>query len=126
MNSENSFKQIKYENSNAVVSFKNETTFKIKNFMEYIDGFFGESQLLDNLSEKLQESGIGTPPNYQSRYWNSGVEVEILEPQYREWKKGKMRLRVILEFCPDEPEVIKNNNMEQNNNSLDDIRQTIS
>ena len=125
MNSENSFKEIKYENSNAVVSFDNGTTFKIKNFMEYIDGFFGKSQLLYNLSQKLNQSGIGTPPDY-SYTWSEGVEVEILEPQYREWKKGKMRLRVILEFCPDEAEETEDNNYSDNSNSLDDIRQIIS
>ena len=52
-------------------------------------------------------------------------DAEILEPKSGEWKKGKMRMRVILEFCPDEPEVM-NDRTQQNGNSLDDIRQTIS
>lgn len=125
MNSEDSFKQIEHENSNAVVSFSNGTTFKISKFMEYIDDFFGKSQLVYNLSQKLNESGIGTPPDY-SYTWSEGAEAEILEPKSREWKKGKMRLRVILEFCPDEPEATKDNNSSNDSNSLDDIRQTIA
>lgn len=44
--------------------------------------------------------------------WRDGVECEILSPNTG-WKKGK--IRVTLEFIPDEPESI-----------LDDIRQTIS
>ncbi|WP_206815910.1 KGK domain-containing protein [Chroococcus sp. FPU101] len=44
--------------------------------------------------------------------WRDGVECEILSPNAG-WKKGK--IRVTLEFIPDEPESI-----------LDDIRQTIS
>ena len=35
-------------------------------------------------------------------------------------------MRVILEFCPDEPEVIEKDANQQNGNSLDDIRQTIT
>jgi KGK domain len=42
------------------------------------------------------------------------------------WKKGKVRMRVILEFCPNELEKTKVDNVQQNSNSLDDIRQTIS
>lgn len=64
-------------------------------------------------------------PNHHHNDWNSSVEAEILEPQSGVWKKGKVRMRVILEFCPDEPEEI-NNVANSDNNSLDDIRNTIS
>lgn len=67
---------------------------------------------------------MGTPPNYRGN-WHEGVEAEILEPESGKWKKGKMRMRVILEFCPDEPEEIEKDLSQQDNNSLDDIRQTI-
>ncbi|HEY9771776.1 MAG TPA: KGK domain-containing protein [Coleofasciculaceae cyanobacterium] len=80
--------------------------------------------MLNELSEKLKQAGLGTPPHYGT--WHQGVEAEVLTPQSGEWKKGKVRMRVILEFCPDEPEEIKNDNVLQNNNSLDDIRQSIS
>ena len=124
MNSENSFKQIEHKDSNAVVSFNNGTTFRISKFMENLNGFFKES-VLNNLSEKLKQAGLGTPPN-NGGYWNQSVEAEILEPKSGEWKKGKIRMRVILEFCPDEPEEVENDIKQQNSNSLDDIRQTIS
>ena len=38
------------------------------------------------------------------RGWNNSVEAEVLEPESGKWRTGKMRMRVILEFCPDEPE----------------------
>lgn len=116
MESQNQFKQIEQETSQAVVSFPNGTTFRINKFMEKINIFF-RNNFLKNLSSQLKQDGIGTPPDYQGS-WNKSVEAEILEPTSGEWKKGKMRMRVMLEFCPDEPEEI-------NNNSLDDIRQTI-
>ena len=123
MELQNQFKQIEHKDSQAVISFKNETTFKISSLVKKINGLFIKS-VLNNLSEELKQSGLGTPPNHQGN-WNQGVEAEILEPMSGKWKKGKMRMRVILEFCPDEPEEIIDD-LHQDNNSLDDIRQTMS
>ena len=127
MNPEINFKQLEHEDSNAVVSFDNGTTFKVSKPMEKLKGLIIQSVLNEN-PEKLKQAGLGTPPNYAGA-WNKSVNAEILEPQSGEWKKGKLRMRFILEFCPDELEEIKDdqdNNVQQNHNSLDDIRQTIS
>ena len=121
MNTENNFQHFEHKDSNAVVSFSNETTFKVGKLMEIINTFFQEL-VLDDLSKNLSECGLGYPPDYQDD-WNKSVDAEILEPKSGEWKKGKVRMRVILEFCADEPE-IKDNSIQQVN-SLDDIRQTI-
>ena len=123
MESQIKFRQIKYEDSQAVISFNNGATFKIDKLMEKINLFF-RCNFLCNLSSQLKQDGLGTPPDYQQQ-WNNSVEAEILEPKSGEWKKGKIRMRVLLEFCPDEPEEIANDGL-QGNNSLDDIRQTIS
>ena len=123
MNSQTNFEQIEHEESKAVISFTNGTTFKVSKFMEKLKVFFTQS-VLNSLSEQLKQAGLGTPHNH-GKNWNQGVDAEILEPKSGEWKKGKMRMRVILEFCPDEPEV-NNDTVQQNGNSLDDIRQTIS
>ena len=121
MNTENNFRYIEHEDSNGVVSFDNGTTFKVNKIMESINNFFQQS-VLNGLSEKLKQVGLGSTPN--KGYFSSGVNAEILEPKSGEWKKGKVRMRVILEFCPDEPEVVKEDSI-QRINSLDDIRQTI-
>ena len=120
MESHNKFQQIEHENSQAVISFENETTFKVSVLVSKINQFFIQL-VLNKLAEQLKQSGLGIPPNYKGscEKWKNSVEAEILEPTSGEWKKGKMRMRVILEFCPNEPEEI------QDNNSLDDIRQTI-
>lgn len=125
MNSEIKFKQLEHENSDAVVSFNNGTTFRVNRLMVRINEFFINS-VLNGLSEKLKQVGLGSTPSYKNHLWNNhGVEAEILEPESGEWKKGKVRMRVILEFCPNEPEKV-NNNINQNENSLDDIRRSIS
>ena len=125
MNSENSFKQIEHEDSNAVVSFNNGATFKVMRLMTYINSFFSKLVLSD-LPKQFEQCNLGTPPTYKVDWNKSGVEAEFLEPKSGDWKKGKVRMRVILEFCPDEPEETKDNNSSDNSNSLDDIRQTIS
>ena len=124
MNTENNFQHLEHEDSNAVVSFSNGTTFKVSMLMEKINSFFVQS-ILNELPERLKQAGLGTPPSrYHGGNFKSSVNVEILEPKSGEWKKGKVRMRVVLEFCPDEPEEIKDGSTGQVN-SLDDIRQTI-
>ena len=123
MNNKNNFKQIKYEDSNAVISFYGDTVFKIDKLMINMNSFF-QRLVLNKISKKLNEAGLGSCPDLPINSWNEkGVEAEILEPESGEWKKGKVRMRVILEFSPDEPE---DNNSSHNGNSLDDIRQTIT
>ena len=121
MNTENDFQHLEHEDSNAVISFNNGTTFKISKLMEKLNSFL-QQFVLNSLSEKLTQVGLGSTPN--RAYFYSGVDAEILEPKSGEWKKGKVRMRVVLEFCPDEPEEIKDGSTGQIN-SLDDIRQTI-
>ncbi|BAZ44132.1 hypothetical protein NIES4102_11380 [Chondrocystis sp. NIES-4102] len=119
MNYPINFKHLEHEDSNAVVSFENGTTFRISNFMAQLNRFFTQSVISD-ISNKLKEVGLGTAPHYGDKWNQNGINAEILEPKSATWQKGKVRIRVILEFCPDEPEDIKKDN------SLDDIRQGLS
>ena len=124
MNNNDNFQHLKHEESNAVVSFNNQTTYRVSKLMEQFNVFFRES-VLNNLAERLQKINLGTPSYNKSHVWNiHGVDAEILEPKSGEWKKGKVRMRVILEFCPDEPEEIEDDFVQQVS-SLDDICQTI-
>lgn len=110
--------------SNTVVSFPDGQTFKIGVLLDNINELFPNSAL-SKISDGLAEKGLGKLPNWNAHYWNSrGVEAEILNPKSSGWKKGKVRLRVVLEFCLDEPEDTTTDNLD--NNSLDEIRKTIS
>lgn len=120
------FNIVDHEDSqaSAIVSFPQGQTFKIGVLLDKINSFFRES-ILSKLSDRLNQVGLGTVPSFNAGYWNSsGIEAEILEPKSDGWKKGKVRMRVVLEFCPDEPENKSDNNL--NNSSLDEIRKTIS
>jgi len=39
------------------------------------------------------------------KWFGSGIDCETLKIGGKGWKKGKVKIRVIVEFCPDEPEV---------------------
>ena len=126
MKSQNNFKHIEHKDCMSVISFNTGATFRISNFMEQINRLFRES-VLNNLQENLKQINLGIPPFHKTDVYNiHGVDAEILEPESGKWKKGRIRMRVILEFCPDEPEEIKNDILQPDSNSLDDIRRTIS
>lgn len=60
MNPEINFKQLEHEDSNAVVSFEDGTTFKVSKLMEKLNNFF-INLVLWKLSERLTKVGLGTP-----------------------------------------------------------------
>lgn len=77
----------------------------------------GNSILISHSTFKASEflSKMETQLNASKTAWfNDGASCEILAPN-KSWKKGK--IKVVLQFCPDEPEV--------SDNSLDGIRQAI-
>jgi KGK domain len=128
---ENQFKTLDYQSEykDSVISFSGGHTFKICNFVEVANEFFREKGLVV-LKETLNSKGIGNLPNYSASGLNiHGVAGELLMPKAQGWKKGKIRIRVVLEFCPDEPdekdsiEEIKKNGSES---PLDDIRKSIN
>jgi hypothetical protein len=115
------------EDTNAVVSM-NTGTFKLFDLLEFIGyflNFTGFNQLLESIGKK----GKGNIPN-SSEIFRGGVPVELLEPGSSQWIKGKMRLRLVIEFCPDqsksEPLEISKPEGLPVISSLDEIRQIVS
>ncbi|WP_052055895.1 KGK domain-containing protein [Myxosarcina sp. GI1] len=117
---EDRFELLEHEDvySDSVICFENETTFKISKLLEKLNNLL-INLILNGLPDILLKTGLGKPPHYGSN-WNKGVKAEILEAKTGEWKKGKVRLRVVLEFCPDELEEPEKLSLES---PLDDIRQ---
>lgn len=62
----------------------------------------------------------------QKLFNGEGIDASILRIGSQGWKKGKIKFKITLEFCPDEPEVeeiTQISGSENNINSpLDDIR----
>lgn len=62
---------------------------------------FKFSQWLETQSGRLANSGLGP---YTIKPWlDEGMECEVLPASSGGWRKGKLRIRVQIEFIPDEP-----------------------
>ncbi|MEG3969107.1 KGK domain-containing protein [Microcoleus sp. T2B6] len=67
---------------------------------------------------------------HQQQWFRDGIDCEALKIGAKGWQKGKVRIRVTIEFCPDEPEVEEtpeNNESEtsQPESPLDDLRRQL-
>lgn len=87
------------------------------------------SPLQTALDEVLKSQGVEIQTTFydpklrrscQKEWFGEGVNCEILKIGAKGWQKGKLRIRVTLEFCPDEPEI------SQPESPLDDIRRMIN
>ncbi len=56
------------------------------------------SRVIDIYSHHWQEESAQP----KKRWLSDGVRCELLKPGGR-WQSGKIRMRICLEFCPDEP-----------------------
>jgi hypothetical protein len=97
-------------------------------------------KIADVLIESLESQGINgisiyTVPSRGSGYRNNrmwfseGKDCEILRIGAKGWQKGQVRIRVTLEFYPDEPEVEEtqaSNEISEPESPLDDLRQMIN
>jgi hypothetical protein len=54
------------------------------------------------------------------KWINEGLRCEILKLGSNKWKKGKVRIKISLEFCPDEPEI------SEYESPLDEIRREMN
>lgn len=119
-----------------VLSFESgEHIFKVDKFKKAVDHAF-EYSLSEAFIKSLDEKGIkGISISiysnvhrgyvYKNKLWfSTGKECEVLKPGSTGWQKGKVRLKVVLEFCPDEVE----DKVEENstNESLDGLRKQLN
>ncbi|MEA5511223.1 KGK domain-containing protein [Crocosphaera sp. UHCC 0190] len=115
------------ENDDDVIAFGADSMRKTSKIKDIIRVFL-EGELPNKLVEYLEKSGIQCAKIYDyknrstSNYkWlTNGKDCEILKVGSNGWKKGKIRLKITLEFIPDKPEI---NEMES---PLDDIRQSMN
>ncbi len=115
---EKKFELLKHETEHqgAVLSLK-PANFRVKEFFSNIKAIIGGGNVFVQIAESLKGSQGILSYEYQNLLNSEGVPCEILCPGKSDWQKGKVRVAVYLEFCPDEPEV--------SDDSLDGIRQAI-
>ncbi len=70
--------------------------------------------------------------HYDWQWFEEGKECKLLKLGAKEWQPGTLKMKVTLEFCPDEPEEVevqeeeKIDEMDKVAKSLDDIRQRLN
>lgn len=94
----------------------NSGTYRCQKIIAKIKEVFN-SKLTSHLYTELQQRKIDI--QIYQKWFSEGIDCEILKVGSTGWKKGKVRLKVILEFIADEPEEV------DPESPLDDIRKTL-
>lgn len=124
---DNKFKPLNDEYKDTVVSFS-VSMFKVSNLIAEVKEVW-LTQGIHTLRNKLANRG-GISGNNDD-WFARGVSCEILKPGNKSWKKGKIKISINLEFCPDEPEIDEimqsnDSSIKQASSPLDDIRQMMN
>lgn len=88
---------------------------------------FMVSELISALMTTIREKG-GELTEEKEGWFKEGVDCKILKPSAKTWERGKVR--ITLEFCPEELEVAESSGnggsqVSKTNSPLDDIRQNM-
>lgn len=89
---------------------------QLKNAMKF--AFRNEYKIPYVLFHALQEKGVRI--ENISQVLNDGLDSEILKIGAKGWQKGKLRIKVTIEFCPEQSEI------PQAESPLDDLRQMLN
>lgn len=118
------FEILDSEQGDVVVDF-NGSTFKLSQLGLAMSEIILQSNL-EKLNERLTFKESAKVPSYRDDVWlYKGVSCEVLKPG-KNWQKGKARIKVTLEFCPDEPEIEESSEIKVPESPLDDLRRQIN
>lgn len=103
--------------------------FKIIQIKEAIKKSFS-GELSNELYNALNNCGVSIDPGgylvgnkfyrCHNQWFNQGINCEILKPGSQGWQTGKLKIKVILEFIPDQP------NITELESPLDDLRRMMN
>lgn len=96
---------------------------------------FKAGELTEALKNPLRNAMVhnksSIPSELVDNWLENGVECEILKRGTKDWQSGKVRIKISLEFCPDESEIKEITKTEQPESStpespLDDLRKMLN
>lgn len=93
--------------------------FKLHELFLAVKNAFGQNGM-ETLANNLKSRG--SVAYTWDRWTSQGIDCEILKPASGGWKKGKIKLKISLEFCPEKPEFAENPLKTSSESTLDDIR----
>ncbi len=103
---------------------------KLRSDLKLVSSFNQNSEALVAIA-KYVKSPLLSKKDVEKLFNDDGVDANVLRIGSQGWKKGKIKLKIVLEFCPDEPEieqVTQSNDLEMNQpeSPLDDIRRMMN
>jgi hypothetical protein len=101
-----------------------------QNLIIFEHPMFTQSQLLSAIKYQLYHSA-NTNAGTLGKWLSEGVGAKVLQFGAKSWRKGKVKLKISLEFYPENPEpeeTTASNETDANpsESSLDDLRQKIN
>jgi hypothetical protein len=104
-----------------VLSLESGKLFKVGKFREALKSAFTDKDKVPyGLSSELGQKGVEVNSSDTKKMLEQGIDGEVLRIGSKGWQKGKIRIRISVEFCPDESEIT------QPESPLDDIHQRIN
>ena len=96
-----------------VISFESEKLVNVSKLKHIVNQSFYEYAVDEIIATLANHSDLQN----SNDWFYEGEECEILRAGSKGWQKGKLKVKVTLEFIPDEPEETKS--------PLDDVRQEL-
>ncbi|MBD2246272.1 KGK domain-containing protein [Nostoc sp. FACHB-888] len=123
---EDGFKQIEC-NDGDILDFGG-NTYKIAKFKRAIDASFNAT-IEYKLNQELSSKGIHIKESPKGNWFQKGTDCEILTLGSQSWKKGKVKVKISVEFYIEEEDIqiTNSNNSEitEPESPLDDLRRMI-
>lgn len=100
-----------------------------------LSSYFSFLTLTVNQFTTAIEDRVSISDELRNQIFEEGVDCEVLKFGSKDWQKGKIRVKMTVEFCPDEPEEIEEEEAEESENgesedsdfdSLDDLRKELN
>ncbi|MEQ9480750.1 KGK domain-containing protein [Coleofasciculus sp. F4-SAH-05] len=94
------------------------------------DSMFTSGQMVSAI-EMISRNLPNANKDKIEKWFNEGIKGKTLKLGAKGWQQGKFRIKVTLEFCPDEPEIEETSasnepEISQPESPLDDLRQRIN
>ncbi|BDA76012.1 hypothetical protein CAL7716_101780 (plasmid) [Calothrix sp. PCC 7716] len=96
-------------------------SFNFGNQLNLPSNGFSELQLKTQQFTEVITRRLNVTDNNNQSLFDKGVNCEVIKFGASGWQKGKLRAKIVLEFCPDEPPVEKKPSINQSEPPLDDI-----
>jgi KGK domain len=120
-------------NDDDVFSF-GDATFKVGKFRRALNQSLN-NDLGNQITHQLSSKGVKIPDSIlyppgenapHARWFDKGMDCEILNLGAKNWKKGRVKIKISVEFYVEEETDTSNTEVSESESPLDDLRQRLN